>query len=165
MSNTTADTDFGFFSHPTRRAVIADNALVAVVVGLQHAEARGWGGLTTLPTVTVSLTVNGWLYTLTLDPRATPPELLRERVDLTRTKKDCDQSQRGAYTVPIDGRRANSCLAFSAMDDGAQITTIEGLAAKGTSGTVAIRSASTSSVRSASLTSIANAVYRTAEKG
>src|SRR6202020_3027394 len=81
--------------------------------------------------VSVSLTVNGSLHTLSLDPRTTILDVLREHLDLTGTKKGCDQGQCGACTILMDGRRINSCLTFAAMDDGAQITTIEGLAANG----------------------------------
>ncbi len=81
--------------------------------------------------VSVSLTVNGSPHALSLDPRTTLLDLLREHLDLTGTKKGCDQGQCGACTVLIDGRRINSCLTFAAMYDGAQITTIEGLAVNG----------------------------------
>jgi xanthine dehydrogenase YagT iron-sulfur-binding subunit len=81
--------------------------------------------------VSVSLTVNGSPHTLSLDPRTTILDLLREHLDLTGTKKGCDQGQCGACTILIDGRRINSCLTFAAMYDGAQITTIEGLAVNG----------------------------------
>ena len=81
--------------------------------------------------VSVSLTVNGSLQTLSLDPRTTLLDVLREHLDLTGTKKGCDQGQCGACTILIDGRRINSCLTFAAMYDGAQITTIEGLAVNG----------------------------------
>ena len=81
--------------------------------------------------VSVSLTVNGSLQTLSLDPRTTLLDLLREHLDLTGTKKGCDQGQCGACTVLIDGRRINSCLTFAAMYDCAQITTIEGLTVDG----------------------------------
>ena len=79
----------------------------------------------------MNLTINGKLHTLALDPRTTLLDLLREHLDLTGTKKGCDQGQCGACTILIDGRRINSCLTFAAMHDGAQITTIEGLAANG----------------------------------
>ena len=82
--------------------------------------------------VSVDLTINGKSYALSLDPRTTLLDLLREHLDLTGTKKGCDQGQCGACTVLIEGRRVNSCLTFAAMYDGAQITTIEGLAANGT---------------------------------
>ena len=82
-------------------------------------------------TVSVNLTVNGATHARMLDPRTTLLDLLRERLDLTGTKKGCDQGQCGACTVLVDGRRINSCLTFAVMYDGMQITTIEGLAAKG----------------------------------
>ena len=82
-------------------------------------------------TISVNLTVNGATHALMIDPRTTLLDLLREHLDLTGTKKGCDQGQCGACTVLIDGRRANSCLTFAVMYDGAQITTIEGLAAGG----------------------------------
>jgi xanthine dehydrogenase YagT iron-sulfur-binding subunit len=92
---------------------------------------RAGTSLTTPVTISVSLTVNGTRHALVLDPRTTLLDLLREHLDLTGTKKGCDQGQCGACTVLIDGRRVNSCLTLAAMYDGAQITTIEGLAADG----------------------------------
>ncbi|HEY8072431.1 MAG TPA: 2Fe-2S iron-sulfur cluster-binding protein, partial [Methylocystis sp.] len=88
--------------------------------------ARSPKSLTTPETVSVSLTVNGTRHSLTLDPRTTILDLLREHLDLTGTKKGCDQGQCGACTVLVDGRRINSCLTFAVMYDGARITTIEG---------------------------------------
>jgi xanthine dehydrogenase YagT iron-sulfur-binding subunit len=81
--------------------------------------------------VAVSLTINGTQHALSLDPRTTLLDLLREHLELTGTKKGCDQGQCGACTVLLDGRRINSCLTFAAMYDGATITTIEGLATNG----------------------------------
>ncbi|HEX3401913.1 MAG TPA: (2Fe-2S)-binding protein [Acetobacteraceae bacterium] len=79
----------------------------------------------------VRLTVNGILHELTVDSRASLLDVLREHLDLTGTKKGCDHGQCGACTVLIDGRRVNSCLTLAVMRDGAQITTIEGLAQNG----------------------------------
>jgi xanthine dehydrogenase YagT iron-sulfur-binding subunit len=79
--------------------------------------------------LSVSLTVNGVARTLALeDPRVTLLDLLRERLDLTGTKKGCDRGQCGACTVLVDGRRINSCLALAVSHDGADILTIEGVA-------------------------------------
>jgi len=79
--------------------------------------------------LSVSLTVNGVAREVALpDPRVTLLDLLRDRLDLTGTKKGCDRGQCGACTVLVDGRRINSCLALAASCDGAEILTIEGLA-------------------------------------
>jgi xanthine dehydrogenase YagT iron-sulfur-binding subunit len=81
----------------------------------------------------ISLTVNGVHRKVALDdPRVTLLDLLRERLDLTGTKKGCDRGQCGACTVQVDGRRINSCLALAVTLDGAEVTTIEGLAEGGT---------------------------------
>jgi xanthine dehydrogenase YagT iron-sulfur-binding subunit len=79
--------------------------------------------------ISISLTLNGVARKIELDdPRVTLLDLLRERLDLTGTKKGCDRGQCGACTVHVDGRRINSCLALAVSCDGAQILTIEGLA-------------------------------------
>ncbi len=79
--------------------------------------------------LSISLTINGLKREIALDdPRVTLLDLLRERLHLTGTKKGCDRGQCGACTVLVDGRRINSCLALAASLDGAEITTIEGLA-------------------------------------
>jgi xanthine dehydrogenase YagT iron-sulfur-binding subunit len=80
-------------------------------------------------TFSISLTVDGERRDVALeDPRVTLLDLLRERLDLTGTKKGCDRGQCGACTVLVDGRRINSCLALAVSLDGAEVTTIEGLA-------------------------------------
>ncbi|WP_202312589.1 MULTISPECIES: (2Fe-2S)-binding protein [unclassified Mesorhizobium] len=79
--------------------------------------------------LSISLTINGEPRDIVLDdPRVTLLDLLRERLVLTGTKKGCDRGQCGACTVLVDGRRINSCLSLAASLDGAEITTIEGLA-------------------------------------
>jgi xanthine dehydrogenase YagT iron-sulfur-binding subunit len=76
----------------------------------------------------IRLTVNGVLREVELDdPRVTLLDLLRERLDLSGTKKGCDRGQCGACTVLVDGRRINSCLALAASLDGANVLTIEGV--------------------------------------
>jgi xanthine dehydrogenase YagT iron-sulfur-binding subunit len=76
-----------------------------------------------------TLTVNGVTRTIPLDdPRVTLLDLLRERLELTGTKKGCDRGQCGACTVIVDGRRVNSCLALAISIDGASVLTIEGVA-------------------------------------
>src|SRR5262245_50571358 len=80
------------------------------------------------PQEKVTLTVNGRRFDLDVVPWTTLLDLLRERLRLTGTKKGCDHGQCGACTVLIDGIRINSCLTLAVMHDGAEITTIEGLA-------------------------------------
>jgi xanthine dehydrogenase YagT iron-sulfur-binding subunit len=76
----------------------------------------------------ISLTINGEMRQVDLDdPRVTLLDLLRERLDLTGTKKGCDRGQCGACTVLVNGQRINSCLTLAVSIDGAVITTIEGL--------------------------------------
>jgi xanthine dehydrogenase YagT iron-sulfur-binding subunit len=79
-------------------------------------------------TVRVSASVNGQAVTLEIDSRASLLDLLRERLELTGTKKGCDHGQCGACTVHLDGRPVSSCLTLAAKIDGRQVTTIEGLA-------------------------------------
>ena len=81
--------------------------------------------------IPVTLDVNGKVHSLKLDPRTTLLDALREHLDLTGTKKGCDQGACGACTVLIDGRRVNSCLQLAAMNSGKKIVTVEGLAAEG----------------------------------
>jgi xanthine dehydrogenase YagT iron-sulfur-binding subunit len=79
--------------------------------------------------LSINLTINGMRRKIELDdPRVTLLDLLRERLDLTGTKKGCDRGQCGACTVLLDGRRVNSCLALAVSHDGAEVLTIEGLA-------------------------------------
>src|SRR6201996_7526780 len=79
--------------------------------------------------LSLRLTINGEPRDIALDdPRITLLDLLRERLQLTGTKKGCDRGQCGACTVLVDGRRINSCLALAASHDGADILTIEGVA-------------------------------------
>jgi xanthine dehydrogenase YagT iron-sulfur-binding subunit len=79
--------------------------------------------------LSLRLTVNGAQRDIVLDdPRVTLLDLLRERLQLTGTKKGCDRGQCGACTVLVDGKRINSCLALAASHDGADILTIEGVA-------------------------------------
>ena len=80
-----------------------------------------------IPSVSVELRINGRQHSLSLDPRTTLLDALREHVALTGTKKGCDHGQCGACTVLLDGRRINSCLTLAVMHDGQAITTIEGL--------------------------------------
>ncbi|OQR64579.1 (2Fe-2S)-binding protein [Streptomyces maremycinicus] len=81
-----------------------------------------------LPTSSViTLHINGVQHTLPVDHRTTLLDALRERLDLTGTKKGCDQGQCGACTVLVDGRRTVACLQFAVAAEGREITTIEGV--------------------------------------
>ena len=81
--------------------------------------------------VTVKIEVNGEPRTMTVEPRTTLLDALREELRLTGTKKGCDQGSCGACTVHVDGRRVNACLTLAARCQGKAVTTIEGLARDG----------------------------------
>lgn len=81
--------------------------------------------------IEVSLTVNGEAAKLHVAPWTTLLDALRDHLDLTGTKKGCDHGQCGACTVLVNGRRVVSCLTLAVMKDGAEVTTVEGLASNG----------------------------------
>lgn len=116
-------------TQPSRRTVLkvttATAAAVAVTGPDQAVAAPGDSA------VEVALKVNGRTHRLTVEPRVTLLDALRERLDLTGTKKGCDRGECGACTVLADGRRIKSCLTLAVMRDGAEITTVEGLAKDG----------------------------------
>jgi len=114
----------------TRRTVLeAGTAAAALSLIGQPALAAGTPDTEPSPApVNVGFQVNGRQQTLTLDPRTTLLDALREHLALTGTKKGCDQGQCGACTVIVNGQRVNSCLTLAVMHDGDTITTIEGLA-------------------------------------
>ena len=78
--------------------------------------------------IPLNLEVNGVLQNLSIEPRVTLLDLLREQLHLTGTKKGCDHGQCGACTVHVNGKRINSCLTLAVMNEGKKIMTIEGLA-------------------------------------
>ncbi|MFG2129270.1 (2Fe-2S)-binding protein [Streptomyces sp. NPDC048751] len=120
---------------PTRRTFIATTTAVggAVVAGgvtggsflVGSPEAAAAGAP---PAGQVSLTVNGSRRTVTVDNRTSLLDLLREHFGLTGSKKGCNAGACGACTVLVDGRRVNSCLTLAVRLEGAEVTTIEGLA-------------------------------------
>jgi xanthine dehydrogenase YagT iron-sulfur-binding subunit len=104
-------------------AVVGGIAAVGPLVACSAPEPR--------PEASVTLTINGAKRTVAVDNRTSLLDMLRERAGLTGTKKGCNQGACGACTVLLNGRRINSCLTLAVMHEGAEITTIEGLA-KGT---------------------------------
>jgi xanthine dehydrogenase YagT iron-sulfur-binding subunit len=115
----------------TRRAMLEAGTAAAAFSLAGHTEAALAAGPANgeipLP-VTVGFQVNGRERILTLDPRTTLLDALREHLALTGTKKGCDQGQCGACTVIVNGQRINSCLTLAVMHPDDEITTIEGLA-------------------------------------
>jgi xanthine dehydrogenase YagT iron-sulfur-binding subunit len=83
------------------------------------------------PPQNVTLRINGADHDLMIEPRVTLLDALREVIGLTGTKKGCDRGQCGACTVLVDGQRINSCLTLAIMQEGREITTVEGLAQGG----------------------------------
>lgn len=96
----------------------------------QTPQAMVGKGATLLPAASpIILTVNGVVKQIEVAPWVSLLDLLREYLDLTGTKKGCDHGQCGACTVLVNGKRINSCMTLAIMKDGAEVVTIEGLAA------------------------------------
>jgi xanthine dehydrogenase YagT iron-sulfur-binding subunit len=81
-----------------------------------------------IQTYPIHLVVNGQAHALQVPAWVTLLDLLRERIGLTGTKKGCDHGQCGACTVLVEGRRINACLTLAVMNNGKEVTTVEGLA-------------------------------------
>ena len=116
---------------PDRRSFL--QSALAVVGATQVPAATGAPSPATpafaaAPPQPVRLNINGRDYSLSLEPRVTLLDALREHIGLAGTKKGCDRGQCGACTVLVDGRRINACLTLAVMHEGQRITTIEGLA-------------------------------------
>jgi xanthine dehydrogenase YagT iron-sulfur-binding subunit len=116
----------GLYFELSRRRFMQTAGVISagIAVGLPNLSAAE----TSSNTQTITLKVNGQSKTLSLDTRTSLLDALREHLDLTGSKKGCDHGQCGACTVLIDGRRVNSCLTLAFAAEGAEITTIEGLA-------------------------------------
>src|SRR5271170_2754383 len=115
----------------SRRTVIETGTTALLLAALPRAAFAAStvdDGATLPPGASVALRIHGHLHSLTLDPRTTLLDALREHLALTGSKKGCDHGQCGACTVLIEGRRINSCLTLAVMHDGQSLTTIEGLA-------------------------------------
>jgi xanthine dehydrogenase YagT iron-sulfur-binding subunit len=128
-SNTEPDAPNAF--EITRRTVIETGTTALLLAMLPHAVFAASpvdDNEPPPPPVKVELQINGHPHSLTLDPRTTLLDALREHLALTGSKKGCDHGQCGACTVLIEGRRINSCLTLAVIHDGQSVTTIEGLA-------------------------------------
>ena len=99
--------------------------------GSEHMLADIAGSMTPIESLTVNLTVNDQASSITVEPRMTLLDALREKLALTGTKKACDRGECGACTVHVNGRRVLSCMTLAAMVEGKRVTTIEGLAQNG----------------------------------
>jgi xanthine dehydrogenase YagT iron-sulfur-binding subunit len=118
-----------FLSLLSRRCFLGTAGAATLAMASRPASAEA--AAEPAPMHNVALTVNGRRHALDLDPRVTLLDALREHLGLTGPKKGCDQGQCGACTIIVNGQRINSCLALAVMHDGAEITTIEGLAEEG----------------------------------
>jgi xanthine dehydrogenase YagT iron-sulfur-binding subunit len=115
----------------TRRGFVASAGMLtgglAFGIPLRGASAET-SVSTSTNVVPLRLTINAQPHSMSIDPRVTLLDLLRENLGLTGTKKGCDHGQCGACTVLANGRRINSCLSLALVHDGDEIITIEGLA-------------------------------------
>jgi xanthine dehydrogenase YagT iron-sulfur-binding subunit len=112
----------------TGAAVVGGVAAASQLAPTAEAAAVPQPAISTTPaTMSIGLRVNGAEHQLMVEPRTTLLDALRDRLHLTGSKKGCDQGQCGACTVIIDGRRVTSCLTLAVMQEGHDITTIEGL--------------------------------------
>lgn len=132
----TDDHDHSAEEH-SRRTVLKAGAVGAVAVaasgGMETIAAGSPADVRTAPpaqapTADITLRVNGVERSLTVESRVTLLDALRERVGLTGTKKGCDRGECGACTVLVEGERVKSCMTLAVMEDGREITTVEGLA-------------------------------------
>lgn len=118
-------------NHPDRRQVLAGAAAATLMTLAPEGAVAQLSASDAAPafSVPISVTVNGAARALTLDPRSSLLDILRERLALTGAKKGCDHGQCGACTVHLDGRRVASCLTMAVQVSGHSVTTIEGLSA------------------------------------
>ena len=111
----------------SRREMLMSSATTAAVSSIVSETAAAAPPMKAVPTYKVAMTVNGKPRRLTLDPRTTLLDALREHLHLTGTKKGCDHGQCGACTVIVNGERINACLSLAVQHEGDVVTTIEGL--------------------------------------
>ena len=111
----------------TRRALLGSSAASVAILSAGEARSGNLAPAAASTRMPLTLTVNGTERMLTLDPRTTLLDALREHLQLTGTKKGCDHGQCGACTVIVNGERINSCLSLAVQHAGDEVTTIEGL--------------------------------------
>jgi len=124
-------TDYSDTNGLSRRDVLQLAGSAVVVIGMPTGTTRAATSAEEEEAFTmasVRLTINRQARQLELDPRQSLLDVLRETLDLTGTKKGCNQGACGACTVLLNGKRIVSCLTLAALHDGAEIETIEGLA-------------------------------------
>lgn len=114
-----------FLKRSTAAAAITAAPSLLVKAAEKKLDEKGAEYFEKLP---VQIEVNGKPYSLSVEPRVTLLDFLRENIHLTGTKKGCDYGQCGACTVHVDGKRVLSCLSLAVMQNGKKVTTIEGLA-------------------------------------
>jgi xanthine dehydrogenase YagT iron-sulfur-binding subunit len=131
MSDIGRSTRRAFITRLGMAGVMASAAAAASSIAEDKEKQKAASQPESKDAVPVKLKVNGKQYDLRIDPRTTLLDCLREHLHLTGSKKGCDHGQCGACTVHINGRRQLSCLAFAALHEGDEITTIEGIGQPG----------------------------------
>ncbi|MEO5911971.1 MAG: 2Fe-2S iron-sulfur cluster-binding protein [Pelobium sp.] len=114
-----------FLKATTALTAIALSPSLVTKAAQKHSDERIAAFFEKIP---LNIEVNGKAYKMDTEPRETLLDFVRERLQLTGTKKGCDHGQCGACTVHVDGKRVNSCLTLAVMQEGKKITTIEGIA-------------------------------------
>ncbi|QFU08520.1 Carbon monoxide dehydrogenase small chain [Rhodobacteraceae bacterium THAF1] len=112
----------------SRRGFLQGSSVVAGSLGMAVGAAQAQAEQPSAEVRTIAITVNGTSRQVTVEPRTTLVEALRDTLGLTGTKIGCNQGQCGACTVLLNGARVNSCLKLAVMADGAEVVTVEGLA-------------------------------------
>ncbi|QHW00416.1 (2Fe-2S)-binding protein [Spirosoma endbachense] len=126
------DSELGNSTSSRRIFLKQSSALAALVMTPPAAMAAVNNGLdekvaTAFEQMPLHVNINGTMRQLSIEPRVTLLDLLREQLQLTGTKKGCDHGQCGACTVHVDGARVNACLTLAMTTEGSTVTTIEGL--------------------------------------
>lgn len=122
-NNSTHDSRRSFLKKSTALAALAAISPAIVKAGENDEKIAAY-----FEKIPLQIEVNGVAHSVSVEPRVTLLDFLREQLSLTGTKKGCDHGQCGACTVHADGKRILSCLSLAVMQEGKKITTIEGLA-------------------------------------